>query len=153
MKNRRIILFAVVFSIAAFSFAKARPSAWAQFQTSKEPELISAVTPAIPRLAAFAHISSNVVIEVKIDRSGTVNSAELIEGHPLLRRSALDACLQWKFSSSEIVLRTIRVTLVFPKPSWEGATRVLILPYRIELQASLEPPPDTVSYVPQDIEA
>jgi TonB family protein len=153
MKNRATILFAVVFLIAAFSLAKSKSFAWIQPQTDKEPELISTIAPAIPRLAARLGIRTNVVIELQINSSGTVNSAQFIAGHPLLQRTALDACLQWKFSTSEALLRTIRVTLVYPKPSWDESTRVLILPYQIELQANLEPPSDTVSYIPQDFKA
>jgi len=153
MKNRTAILSAVVLSIATFGFATSKSSAWVRPQTPNKPELILTVAPAIPPLAVQARISSSVVIELQINSSGAVNSAQFIEGHPLLRRTALDACLQWRFSSSPATLQTIRVTLVYPKLSWEEPTRVLILPYRIELQASLEPPPDTVSYVPEGFEA
>ncbi|HJP95845.1 MAG TPA: energy transducer TonB [Candidatus Saccharimonadales bacterium] len=153
MKSRITILFTLVFFIAVFSLAKSKPSVWMQSQAAKDPQIISAVAPAIPLLADRARVSSNVIIELEINSSGKVLSAEVIEGHPLLRNATLKACLQWRFSSAEVARRTVRLTFIYPKPSLEGSLHIVVLPYGIELQANLEPPPETVSYIPVDYQA
>jgi tetratricopeptide (TPR) repeat protein len=42
-------------------------------------------------------VTGAVVVEVRIDESGNVISANAISGHPLLKDSAVSAALQWKF--------------------------------------------------------
>jgi len=53
--------------------------------------------PVYPRLARMAHITGAVNIEVRVARNGTVQSATVISGHPMLRDAALDSARQSQF--------------------------------------------------------
>jgi TonB family protein len=53
--------------------------------------------PVYPRLAQQAHITGTVNIEVRVARNGTVQSATVISGHPMLRDSALRSARQSQF--------------------------------------------------------
>src|SRR5215831_12725989 len=60
------------------------------------------VEPAYPPLAKAAHISGSVVVEVTIDESGDVISANPISGHPLLKDAAVNAARGWKFAKTTL---------------------------------------------------
>ena len=60
--------------------------------------LIFRVSPKYPVLAHKMGISGPVLLEALIDEEGTVSKVDVIEGHPLLRDSAVDAVKQWKYS-------------------------------------------------------
>jgi TonB family protein len=59
--------------------------------------VIRRVPPAYPPIARSARVSGTVSVEVVIDESGNVIQATVVDGHPSLRQSALDAAKQWKF--------------------------------------------------------
>ena len=59
--------------------------------------LISRVEPAYPELARQIRLEGTVVIRAVIGRDGRVESAEVVSGHQLFVRAALDAILQWRY--------------------------------------------------------
>jgi protein TonB len=59
--------------------------------------LIYRVEPAYPPLAQQARIQGVVVLTALIDKGGNVQSLQLVSGHPLLARAAIDAVKQWRY--------------------------------------------------------
>lgn len=60
--------------------------------------LIFRVSPKYPVLAHKMGISGPVLLEALIDEEGTVSKVDVVEGHPLLCDSAVEAVKQWKYS-------------------------------------------------------
>lgn len=71
--------------------------------------------PVYPAIARSARVQGSVQIEVVIDETGSVVEARIVNGHPLLRQSALDAARQWKFRPTLLSGQPIKITgiLVF----------------------------------------
>src|SRR6202047_3528714 len=59
--------------------------------------LINRVQPVYPPLARQTRISGTVRLHAIISKSGSVESLEVLSGHPLLVRAAMDAVQQWKY--------------------------------------------------------
>lgn len=57
------------------------------------------VAPAYPDLARRMNITGIVKLEVKVAPNGTVKSAKLVGGHPVLANAALDAIKKWRFET------------------------------------------------------
>jgi TonB family protein len=65
-----------------------------------------------PSKAELARIQGNVIIEIKIDASGTASVDHLISGHPLLTPAAINAVNRWKYQPFEVdgkpaIVRTV----------------------------------------------
>jgi protein TonB len=60
-------------------------------------KIINRVTPTYPPLARQTRISGTVKLHAIIGKDGTVQSLQVIAGHPLLVQSALDAVKQWRY--------------------------------------------------------
>ena len=60
-------------------------------------KILRQVTPAYPALAKQARVSGEVRLEAVISREGTVESLQVISGHPLLVPAALEAVRQWLY--------------------------------------------------------
>lgn len=58
-------------------------------------KIMRQVMPVYPPPARAAHISGTVRIEAVIDRDGTIQSLQVMSGHPWLAQAALDAVRQW----------------------------------------------------------
>ena len=59
--------------------------------------LIRRIEPAYPPLAKMAGIQGSVVIAAVIGKDGSVENLQVVSGHPLLVKSALDAVRQWRY--------------------------------------------------------
>ncbi len=57
--------------------------------------------PIFPPLARTARVSGDVEIALRIGRDGTVESADVVKGHPLLKEAALNSARQSKFECRE----------------------------------------------------
>ena len=70
-----------------------------QFRTSKmlEGSLIRKVQPVYPPLAKTARVQGTVVLEAVIGRTGAIEHLQLISGHPMLARAAIEAVSQWRY--------------------------------------------------------
>jgi TonB family protein len=55
------------------------------------------VAPQMPALARQARIEGQVLVDILVDREGKVACVHLIQGHPLLAASAIDAAKDWTF--------------------------------------------------------
>ncbi len=63
----------------------------------EEARLISRVQPVYPFLAKQARLQGTVLIRAIIARDGSVESAVVVRGHPVLAQAARDAVLLWKY--------------------------------------------------------
>ncbi|MGA7632495.1 MAG: energy transducer TonB [Terriglobales bacterium] len=71
--------------------------AWGQNELSRKAKF--KVAPAYPDLARRMNITGVVKLEVTVAPNGTVKSAKLIGGHPVLANAALDAIKKWRFET------------------------------------------------------
>jgi protein TonB len=82
-----------------------------------EGNLIYRVKPQYPPLAWQARIQGIVVLRAMISREGKIENLQVITGHPLLVKSAMDAVLQWRYRpyylNNEPVEVETRVTVNF----------------------------------------
>jgi periplasmic protein TonB len=60
-------------------------------------KIVRQVTPVYPPLARQTHTSGVVRLEAVISRSGSIESLQVMSGHPLLTQAALDAVRQWVY--------------------------------------------------------
>jgi protein TonB len=66
--------------------------------------------PPYPQLARTTGISGVVTVQVLIDESGRVLSAQAISGHPLLRSAAAQAARQARFSPTILGDQPVKVS-------------------------------------------
>ena len=84
------------------------------------PKMTKFVKPSYPAAALAVRAMGEVVVEVKIDKTGNVTSAKAVSGHPLLRKASEQAALQSAFEPSENAAeREARLTYVFTSSSGE----------------------------------
>lgn len=72
-------------------------------------KLIRQVIPQYPPLARQARISGTVRLQGLIAKDGTIKDLQLISGHPLLVRAALDAVRQWVYRPTTLNGETVEV--------------------------------------------
>lgn len=63
---------------------------------------ITTITPSYPDMARRAGISGQVQVQVLISEDGRVIEAAVLNGNPMLRRTALDAARRWVFSPTRL---------------------------------------------------
>lgn len=59
--------------------------------------LISAPAPSYPKLASFAHVQGQVVVQAVVGRDGRVTATQVLDGHRLLRGAAEHAVRHWRY--------------------------------------------------------
>jgi protein TonB len=59
--------------------------------------LLSPTKPAYPFLAIQTHTLGNVVLHAIIGRDGNVTELQVVSGHPLLVKAAMEAVRQWRY--------------------------------------------------------
>jgi|SRR5581483_5947355 protein TonB len=59
--------------------------------------LIHQVKPTYPPLARQARIQGSVVLQAVIAKDGSIQNLRVVQGHPMLVQSALDAVKQWRY--------------------------------------------------------
>jgi periplasmic protein TonB len=62
-----------------------------------EGNLIFRVQPDYPLLARHARVQGQVVLRAIISRDGTIENLQVLSGHPMLVRAAVDAVRQWRY--------------------------------------------------------
>jgi TonB family protein len=60
------------------------------------------VQPEYPELARRMNITGTVKVEVVVAPNGSVKTAKVIGGHPLLANAALDAVKKWRFEPANM---------------------------------------------------
>ncbi|HZQ18058.1 MAG TPA: energy transducer TonB [Terriglobales bacterium] len=99
--------FFTILAVAAFSHV----SPAQQVQQEVKRKLVSKRPPSYPEIARRMQITGVVRLEVHIQPNGTVGSAKVIGGHPMLAQAAQDAVNKWKWvpaieATTEIVEMT-----------------------------------------------
>lgn len=89
------LLVLVTFSVAATS--QVRPTRVRISSSMMEGLVVSKVPPTYPPLARQARIQGSVILRVHINKSGDVESMQLVSGHPMLAPAAMEAVKQWKY--------------------------------------------------------
>lgn len=62
-----------------------------------EGRLVNRVEPVYPHIAAISGIQGQVKLHAIIGRDGSIQSLNVVSGHPLLARAALEAVEQWRY--------------------------------------------------------
>ncbi|MFL6211247.1 MAG: energy transducer TonB [Pyrinomonadaceae bacterium] len=134
-----IIALAFTFTLLTFVFSSGA-------QDSSEPAVVSSIVPSYPPIAAAARAFGVVRVEVEIDETGTVHSARVVSGHPLLQKVSEKAALSWQFAPATGEPKMRRTLLTFDfKPldekscqDKEQATH-FITPTQVEIRYPYEP--------------
>jgi TonB family protein len=71
--------------------------------------IISQPQPAYPAVAKAARASGAVTVQVTVDESGRVISANAVSGHPLLQRAAVQAAYQARFTPTLLSGQPVKV--------------------------------------------
>jgi protein TonB len=72
-------------------------------------KLVRKVIPEYPALAKTARVSGVVHLLGIIAKDGTIQNLQLISGHPLLARAALDAVKQWIYQPTLLNSQPVEV--------------------------------------------
>jgi hypothetical protein len=78
-----------------------------------QPKVLTTVLPAYPSIARAACVQGPVAVVVELDSKGKVVQTDVLYGHPLLRRWAVDAARGWIFDIDEGELAGRREALRF----------------------------------------
>jgi len=62
-----------------------------------EGNLVHRVQPEYPYTAKMAHIQGTVVLRAIISKEGTIENLQVVRGHPMLVKAAIDAVRQWRY--------------------------------------------------------
>jgi len=76
---------------------KPEPPRVIRISRMSEGSLVHRVEPVYPQLAKIAHIEGQVEIAALIGRDGTIQSLQVLSGHPYLAKAARDAVAQWRY--------------------------------------------------------
>jgi TonB family protein len=93
-----VCFFACVVSVPLFSQSEERAS---------ERKVITRVEPKYPPTLERLYIGGVVRLEVDIAANGSVESAQLIGGNPILGQAAIAAVKQWKYTPARTKTRTV----------------------------------------------
>jgi TonB family protein len=98
MSRPLTLLFALALAFSSSVIAQAQTDSGLP---KNEVVLSSLSPPTYPRLAQVARITGTVEIELRVRQNGTVDSAQIISGHPMLRDSALESARHSLFECKE----------------------------------------------------
>jgi TonB family protein len=93
-----VCLFAGVVSVPLFSQSE---------EGASERKVITRVEPKYPPTLERLYIGGVVRLQVDIAASGTVESAQLIGGNPILGQAAIAAVKQWKYTPAKTKTRAV----------------------------------------------
>jgi protein TonB len=91
-------LFAVGLLLLGGWAATSSPLTWAQETINRKVK--SKVAPMYPELAKHINLAGVVKVEVTVAPNGSIKSARLIGGHPVLGDAALDAVRKWRYEAA-----------------------------------------------------
>ncbi len=118
----------------------------AQTKTQISPVVISAVAPVYPPAARAIGLQGDFLIDVEIDRTGKVVSAEMSKDSKepkFMREIFKEAATRWQFAPDENANKKRRVQIMFtlrkvPNASRYDNTPVFYPPYKIEVRDNSE---------------
>jgi TonB family protein len=85
---------------------------WSQSEDANAPavsdrKVVTRVEPKYPPTLERLYIGGVVRLQVEIAANGTVESAQLLGGNPILGQSAIAAVKQWKYAPAKSKTRTV----------------------------------------------
>ena len=95
--------------------ASGRPAVGGLFSVSSgvmSANLLSAPPPEYPKLASFAHIEGQVILQAVVARDGKVINTHVLRGHHLLRGAAERAVRNWRYRPYVVNGRAIDVETI-----------------------------------------
>jgi len=98
-----------------------------------EQNLIKKVAPVYPTLAKQAHLQGKVQVRLIISKTGTVESVNVRNGHPLFVQAAIDAVKQWRYTPFVVDGQPVEVQIDIDVPFSFGISEA---DYKKEQQAS-----------------
>ena len=108
---------------------------------------LTAVAPTYPPLALTAAVSSQVRVLVTITAEGTVRTAQVTTGHPLLDRNAVAAAERWTFNTGgeeRQATLTFAFDVIPETTGREDIAAVFVPPFQVKIPGRLPKP--TVNY-------
>jgi TonB family protein len=71
--------------------------------------------PAYPPIAVASGVAGAVILDVLVGKTGEVQKARIVSGHPMLQGASIDAARSWKFKPMMVGARTVpyEIQLVF----------------------------------------
>jgi len=87
----------LLITLVSLAVAQVRPQRVRAVESVMAERLVVKVAPNYPPMARKALIQGKVVLKLEINKSGDVERLQLISGHPMLARAAIDAVKQWKY--------------------------------------------------------
>ena len=93
-----LCLFGGVRSVPLFSQSQ---------QSASERKVIARVEPTYPPTLERLYIGGVVRLQVDIAANGTVESAQVIGGNPILGQAAIAAVKQWKYAPAKTKTKTV----------------------------------------------
>ena len=82
--------------------------------------LVHRVAPTYPAQALLLRLHGKVILEATIFEDGTVHDLKVVQGHPVLARSAMEAVQGWRYKPYELngqpVKTPTRITIDFKQP-------------------------------------
>ena len=95
----KIRVFLLLGGVAVFVWSCAVVETSAQVQQVPQGQVVLSKLspPAYPPLARAARVAGDVEIALHVRQDGSVESAEVVKGNPLLKEAALDSALRSKF--------------------------------------------------------
>jgi TonB family protein len=118
-KKGRVLTIALACSTIAWTTATLRstaqtasPQAASQPASKAERKLLTRVEPEYPPVLKVRQIGGTVRLELSISPKGTVKSATILGGNPVLAESAVTAVKKWLYAPSDVT-STAQVSLEF----------------------------------------
>ena len=108
MGRRLTLLSALVLTFSAIMLLAQEAS-----PPKSEPVLSKLFPVAYPPLARQARITGNVEIALRVRQDGTVESADFISGHPMLREAALESARKSQFECNQCTQELTSYTLAY----------------------------------------
>ena len=93
-----VCLFACVVSVPLFSQSE---------EGASERKVITRVEPTYPPTLERLYIGGVVRLQVDVAANGTVESAQLIGGNPILGQAAIAAVKQWKYTPAKTKTKAV----------------------------------------------
>ena len=94
---RPLFLWAIFGCVLAI-FSLSSTFSAAQDASDSQRKIVNRVVPSYPDLARQMEIKGMVRIGVTVTAAGTVKDSQLIGGHPVLAKAAMDAVGKWKWA-------------------------------------------------------
>lgn len=93
-KSIAFILVAVTITLCSLAIVRAQDS------TEVHRKIVNRIAPEYPSVGRMLNLRGSVKLEAIVAPNGTVKTAEIKGGHPVLAQAALNAVYKWKYEPS-----------------------------------------------------